>query len=1176
MSYWITNASAPRLRASSWIFLVVVLAMVGWITWASPVHAQDPDATCNPTGNDNELLYCVWTVEPRFGGFYLNPDDSTALKIWLTDSEDTVATALAEINRLWGRHFASATALEADYTIGQLKGWFDTVAADPHEKLTGVDLDESANRITLMVASLDDQDTVAEHVAGLGVPAEAVQFEEFQILPPDPVPAAQTSGSSSVAGQRLTAGLDPFVGGGEIGSFPNVWLTVCTASFNVMFVDQDYHLRTGLVTAGHCGNARDDITFSTPRSDDEFPNEEYAISVWNQYRQGLDAQYLQKLPGQSLPLGHGLIARPMTENTNGGNASQSQLTLDPVKPYFRITGFRKAMIGYEVEKVGRTTGWTSGITTRSCVNSYYRTSAGPQYFLCVDQTSLPAAGGDSGGPVFELDQNDNATLNGVLMGSLGIVAPIKKVIEELFLDKGVRELWFTPITPPSVDDMSITSRPLSGDTYQPGEILEITYDFNQPVTLYPGPEPAVIFLAPGGKYPRAHYDARRSHASGDDKLVFTWQVQSELDGGLWIGPGVPGYSASIRNLDGIPLHNSQLEYGRSATIGQKSGGPQMEQGTFATGPVEGNNYQPGETIFVATRWNRPVKVDPDNPPHVLIYMNSSPDGVRAEYNHRLSERWGNRTVAFSYEVQVGDEDDDKLWLGNRNDGTTSLRNAAGITDYSGRPASDTWSPASYSRYGAETPSGPPNVVSSGFVFQYRDGQPVIEQFQPGEVVEYRIRFDRPVRVDQSGLPYVNIGINNRGPMRAHYNVQRTAAIKVASVLSFTYTVQDGDTDNDQVWVGDNNLKNAASISDYAGNAATGGGLGVSLGHNVGDAGAPSVTGMELTSQPLLGATYQPGEVIELTLTTDEPISVDSRQGPYLTITLDGQTARAGYKAGRSEVAGANQMVLTWTVMDGSVDTDGISITGARANGIADYSGNPVNTRWPIDARNRPRHKVGDLGAPVITDVEMSSKAICGGTYRAGETLEFTLTVSEPVTVPAGNEPRLIIRVGDDYRSVAYDRVLSQSAGANQMIFAWEVPAGFEAREGILLGPGSLGDAGSIEDESANPLDPSLHKYWGFDGTQVGGAANYFTIYVSNSTPQAGERVTLTVQLEAGCTGVASYQWQRQFGRDWRDVGHQAPTKEAKFNSPQTVTYRAVVQFISDATVTSEPVSITWR
>ena len=1148
--------------------------MVGWITWAYPVHAQGADAPCNPAGDDNELLYCVWTVEPRFGGMSIDQSDANVLRVLLTGDDSTDAAAarvLAEVNRLWDRELAGTTVVTADYTIGQLKSWFDIVAADFHEQMTGVDLDESANRITVMVADLDeDRGAVADHVAGLGVPSEAVQFEEFQLLPPDPVPAAQSSGSSAVAGQSLTGTLVPMVGGGEIQIKISGRIDRCSMGFAVGFVNTQGKFEEGFVTAGHC--------YSTNTTGEAFyvqgnSSSPYGVSVWNTLPNGVDAQYVRKT-GSGVDSGSGLIARPSQKNTSG----QAYLDLDGQNPYFEIIGTANPIVGQTVHKVGRTTGWTSGLVTSTC-STFSNWNARWSNFACMGLASYRSAGGDSGGSVFSLNPDGSAMAMGIHKGTSSgerVFARIDRVLKKLFYDRGITDVWLTTDLPPSLEGVAITSRPIDGNKYQPGETLEFTHTFSEDVTLYPGLTPSVVFVAPGPSYPRAHYDPERSHRAGGNKLVFTWEVPADLEGGIWNGSKPPSNRASIGDLTGNRLVANQLDYGRSAIIGQKSGGPQMEQGTFATGPVEGNNYQPGETIFVGTTWDRPVQVDPGNPPYVLIYMNSSPDGVRAEYNHELSERWGNRTVAFSYQVQVGDQDDDKLWLGNRNDGTTSLRNAAGITDYSGRPASDTWSPASYSRYGAETPSGPPNVVSSGFVFQYRDGQPVIEQFQPGEVVEYRIRFDRPVRVDQSGLPYVNIGINNRGPMRAHYNVQRTAAIKVASVLSFTYTVQDGDTDNDQVWVGDNNLKNAASISDYAGNAATGGGLGVSLGHNVGDAGAPSVTGMELTSQPLLGATYQPGEVIELTLTTDEPISVDSRQGPYLTITLDGQTARAGYQAGRSEVAGANQMVLTWTVMDGSVDTDGISITGARANGIADYSGNPVNTRWPIDARNRPRHKVGDLGAPVITDVEMSSKAICGGTYRAGETLEFTLTVSEPVTVPAGNEPRLIIRVGDDYRSVAYDRVLSQSAGANQMIFAWEVPAGFEAREGILLGPGSLGDAGSIEDESANPLDPSLHKYWGFDGTQVGGAANYFTIYVSNSTPQAGERVTLTVQLEAGCTGVASYQWQRQFGRDWRDVGHQAPTKEAKFNSPQTVTYRAVVRFISGATVTSEPVSITWR
>ena len=1150
--------------------------MVGWITWASPVHAQDADVPCNPSGDDNDLLYCVWTVEPRFGGMSVDQSDANVLRVFLTGddpTEEAAARVLAEVNRRWNREFTATTVEAADYTIGELKGWFDTVAADFHEKMTGVDLDEPANRITVMVASLDDQDTVAEHVAGLGVPVEAVQFEEFQILPPDPVPAAQSSGSSAVAGQSLTGTLVPMVGGGEIQNKISGRSVRCSMGFAMGFVNTQGKHEEGFVTAGHCY-----VTTTTGETfyiHGDFSST-YGVSIWNAYPDGVDAQYVRKT-GSQADLGIGLIGRPAQENTTG----QAYLNLDVQNPYFEIIGMADPIAGQSVHKVGRATGWTSGTVTSTC-STFLNWNPGWPNHACMAEASYRSEGGDSGGSVFSLNPDGSAMAMGIHHGTLfgeKVFVRIDRVLKKLFYDRGVTDVWLTNDLPPILTNIDITSTPISGNIYQPGETIEFTYTFSEDVTLYPGLPPRVVFAAPGPRYPSAHYDPERSFKAGENKLVFTWEVPNDMQGGIWNGPKVPGNRASIGDLAGNRLVANQLDYGRSAQIGQKSGGPQMEKGTFATGPVEGNNYQPGETIFVATRWNRPVKVDPDNPPHVLIYMNSSPDGVRAEYNHRLSERWGNQTVAFSYQVKTGDEDDDKLWLGNRNDGTTSLRNAAGITDYSGRPASDTWSPASYSRYGAETPSGAPAVSSAGFVFQYSDGQPLIEQFQPGEVVEFRVRFDRPVKVDESNPPWVNLSINSGGQARADYDPTKTAANFEPNLLSFTYVVQDGDRDDDGIWAGPDSLQNPGSITNYAGNAATGGGLGRNTGHNVGDSGAPSITGAKFTSRPLFAGQYQPGEVIEIIVTADEPVLVDAGNPPNLAIQVGGDYPRPTYDAARSQQAGANKLVFAWTVPDGYTDDDGILIGPGdfrNTDGVTDWSSNPINAALPKYYGKDPRHKVGDLGAPVITNVEMSSKAICGGTYRIGETLEFKLTVSEPVTVPAGNEPRLIIRVGDDYRSVAYDRVSSQSAGANHMIFAWEVPAGFAASDGILLGPGALGDTGSIEDGSANPLDPSLHKYWGFDENQVGGPANYFTVDVSNSAPQAGERVALTVQLEAGCTGVASYQWQRQFGGDWRDIGPRAATKEAKFNSAQTVTYRAVVRFISGATVTSEPVSITWR
>ena len=325
--------------------------------------------------------------------------------------------------------------------------------------------------------------------------------------------------------------------------------------------------------------------------------------------------------------------------------------------------------------------------------------------------------------------------------------------------------------------------------------------------------------------------------------MYKVQVREGFDGGLWIGPDPPGNHNSVLNFGGLPLAGTMLDYGITAQVGPKSGGPQMEQGTFASAPAQGDNYQPGEYIHVSTRWDRPVKVDTGNPPYALIFMDSNPDGLRAEYDQASAEVQGNEWVMFSYQVQAGDEgdgDDDQLWLGNSANGINSLGNAASITDYSGNSAIDTWSPGSISGYGITTSGGVPTVSSAGFVFQYQGGQPVVEQRQPGEMLEYRIRFDRPVRVDQSALPYVNIEINSRGPVRAYYDAQRTATFHNPNVLAFTYTVQDGDTDNDRVRVGDNNLQNAGSITDYVGNASTGNGLGTSLGHNVGDAGAPTI------------------------------------------------------------------------------------------------------------------------------------------------------------------------------------------------------------------------------------------------------------------------------------------------------------------------------------------------
>ena len=74
------------------------------------------------------------------------------------------------MDRLWPREYASADRLHADYTLGQLRTWFDTIVADPPESMTGVDLDESTNWLAVFTPDLVDStvNAVKDHLSDLG------------------------------------------------------------------------------------------------------------------------------------------------------------------------------------------------------------------------------------------------------------------------------------------------------------------------------------------------------------------------------------------------------------------------------------------------------------------------------------------------------------------------------------------------------------------------------------------------------------------------------------------------------------------------------------------------------------------------------------------------------------------------------------------------------------------------------------------------------------------------------------------------------------------------------------------------------------------------------------------------------------------------------------------------
>ena len=98
---------------------------------------------------------------------------------------------------------------------------------------------------------------------------------------------------------------------------------------------------------------------------------------------------------------------------------------------YSIAGEGAAIVGATVNKVGRTTGWSQGPVTNTCVN----TGVSGTNIVQLYQTFVTAAvgGGDSGSPAFRLSGSD-ATLVGILWWGSGnsfVYSPIANIEAEL-------------------------------------------------------------------------------------------------------------------------------------------------------------------------------------------------------------------------------------------------------------------------------------------------------------------------------------------------------------------------------------------------------------------------------------------------------------------------------------------------------------------------------------------------------------------------------------------------------------------------------------------------------------------------------------------------------------------------------------------------------------------------
>ena len=451
-------------RLAIWGAILILAALVGisWLSSAIEAEARDGAPACDSSGDDNDLLNCIWTVEQRFGGFYVDSTNPSVVQVWLTGdraSEDAERRVLAEINRLWGRDFSATTAHEADYTIAQLKRWFDLVVSDPGESIRAVDLDESANLLALYGPDLEDATVAAikDHATSLGVPAEALSVKQvdadLEPPTPDPIPGARRSSDATepavpIGAQRVNRALNPFVGGAEIKGGG----VACTATMTVAFVNEDGDDESGFITGDHCG-----VVSTTWRAYGTGSTGDRKVGVTARTAKGgnrnIDIAYANWDSPEGVELGVGFIARPVEENTAKKGATKTQLSLDPDYPYFEVAGIRRPVSGETVHKVGRSSGWTSGEIRGTCVAQV--SIGNPAQPVCsADGFSMHIMAGDSGSPVFAIEADGRVSILSIVSGYFS-GHRIGPALEVMFHSQGIDQVRVTPNDYDADDDRLI-------------------------------------------------------------------------------------------------------------------------------------------------------------------------------------------------------------------------------------------------------------------------------------------------------------------------------------------------------------------------------------------------------------------------------------------------------------------------------------------------------------------------------------------------------------------------------------------------------------------------------------------------------------------------------------------------------------------------------------------------
>ena len=284
---------------------------------------------------------------------------------------------------------------------------------------------------------------------------------------------------------------------------------------------------------------------------------------------------------------------------------------------------------------------------------------------------------------------------------------------------------------PTITQVSITSTPASGNTYEAGETIEMTLEFDKVVKVATSAGRPKLTVAIGGETRQAVYQ----DGSDTNRLTFIYVVD---------------VTTRDRDTDGIHISEDSLSLNKGTIRGVMAGnnaslthmelptqinhqvdtGPYITHVAITSSPTKDNIYGPGEKIQITLTFNEEVLVA--GVPRVTIRMGTKEKPAKKELGTRFTK------IVFSYTVEMEDHDDDGIDVYGLTRGSiiSAQTRRALYREY------DSLVAQSEHKIDGESP---PFIVKTPWISSTPTAKNV-NTYGPGENIEVTVRFDKSVVV----------------------------------------------------------------------------------------------------------------------------------------------------------------------------------------------------------------------------------------------------------------------------------------------------------------------------------------------------------------------------------------------------------------------------------------------